>query len=218
MSADEKFVAAEVVLPIPSPSADLSAMPDLTARPPQSSVATVSSAPGTDSGAPARPSSDLTAQKSADVEVDGTTGQAENALPTATRGPLLQQPDEMLYRQVHPSWLREGRITSQVFNPFPKDKGLLSVTREEMTTAEATYSLFTSRGFFSVGVVAVKVEECSQTALEAYHDPEDKAGFEDPAHSVIDFRALINLDKERKRRAQVLADKAKQRGFIYRPS
>ena len=33
----------------------------------------------------------------------------------------------LLHRQVHPSWIQEGRITSQAFSPTPKDLGLLSV-------------------------------------------------------------------------------------------
>lgn len=217
MSAEDKVVTATTVLPTSSPTPDLPTVPDLVAPTQSAPPATVSSVPDADSGLPAPPSSASVAQKPTEAEVVGTTGPDLNS-PPAPRGLLLQQADEMLYRQVNPTWLREGRITSQVFNPFPKDKGLLSVTREQMTTAEATYSLFTGRGLLSAGVVAVKVEECSQTTLEAYHDPEDKVGFEDPAHSVIDFRTLINMDKERKRRAQVLADKAKQRGFVYRPS
>lgn len=217
MSAEDTPVTASAVPSTSSPSPDLSTVPELVVPTPPASLAIASSLQHADPGLPAPPSSALVAQRPTDAEVVGATGPDSNS-PPAPRGLLLQQADEMLYRQVNPTWLREGRITSQVFNPFPKDKGLLSVTREQMTTAEATYRLFTGRGLLSAGVVAVKVEECSQTALEAYHDPEDKVGIEDPAHSVIDFRTLINMDKERKRRAQVLADKAKQRGFVYRPS
>lgn len=216
MSAEDKAVTNSAVVSPLSPSSDSTAPPNKIAPGPPTLSAVVSSEQKADSELLARPDSALVTQTSI-AQIAETTGTNGNS-PPAPRGPLLQQATEMLYRQVNPTWQREGRITSQVFNPFPKDKGLLSVTREQMTSPEAAYNLFTSRGLLSVGVVAVKVEECSQTALDAYHDPEDKVGFEDPAHSVIDFRALIDMDKERKRRAQVLADKAKQRGFVYRPS
>lgn len=36
-------------------------------------------------------------------------------------------PESLLLRQVNPRWIREGRVTSQVFRPTPKDEKKLSV-------------------------------------------------------------------------------------------
>ena len=36
-------------------------------------------------------------------------------------------PDTLLFRQVNPGWIREGRVTSQAFKPTAKDEKKLSV-------------------------------------------------------------------------------------------
>ena len=133
------------------------------------------------------------------------------------RGSQLTDIQELLFRQVNPGWIQDGRITPQAFGPFPVDRGLLSVSRGALTTAQASYELFVGRGRQSVGVASVSVEECKQVDLLAYGDPEDQAGIEDPAHAVIDYRHLIANDKERKRKAKALSIKAQQRGFSYSP-
>ena len=43
------------------------------------------------------------------------------------------------FRQVNPRFVREGRITSQVFRPTPKDKKLLSVYDGDLITARDAY-------------------------------------------------------------------------------
>ena len=56
-------------------------------------------------------------------------------------GPQLTDPGEVLFRQVHPSWIQAGKPTSQAFRPTPKDRGLLSVSRSSKTTASAAFEL-----------------------------------------------------------------------------
>ena len=74
--------------------------------------------------------------------------------------------DSLLFRHVNPNFVREGRITSQVFKPTPKDKKLLSVYDGELITAQNAYMHYTVRlGFSSVGVVAVTPAECGQLAV-----------------------------------------------------
>lgn len=41
-----------------------------------------------------------------------------------------------LHRQVHPSWVQDGRATSQAFKPTPKDNGRLSVYDGDQMVAE----------------------------------------------------------------------------------
>ena len=38
---------------------------------------------------------------------------------------LLADDDEVLFRQVHPAFVRDGRPSSQAFRPTPKDEGSL---------------------------------------------------------------------------------------------
>lgn len=47
--------------------------------------------------------------------------------------------EELLFRQVHPSFVRDGRPSRQAFGPTRKDNGELSVSRESLTTPEAAY-------------------------------------------------------------------------------
>lgn len=39
----------------------------------------------------------------------------------------LSDAGELLHRQVHPNWIRDGRITSQAFRPTKKDDNKLSI-------------------------------------------------------------------------------------------
>jgi hypothetical protein len=52
---------------------------------------------------------------------------------------VLTDDGELLYRQVHPSFVRDGRPTSQAFRPTPKDENKLSVARGSLTTEKAAY-------------------------------------------------------------------------------
>jgi hypothetical protein len=62
----------------------------------------------------------------------------------------------LLLRQVHPSFVQAGRVTSQAFRPTPKDESLLSVYDGDQITAENSWSHFTSQNNCrSVGVMAV---------------------------------------------------------------
>jgi hypothetical protein len=61
-----------------------------------------------------------------------------------------------LYRQVHPSWVQAGRITSQVFKPTPKDENKLSAYDGDRISAEKAWIHYTRElSLSSCGVVAV---------------------------------------------------------------
>ena len=71
-------------------------------------------------------------------------------------------PGTLLLRHVHPNWIREGRITSQVFSPTPKDKKRLSVYDGDLMTAEEAYVHYTQQlGLPSLGVMAVPLQNAS---------------------------------------------------------
>lgn len=109
----------------------------------------------------------------------------------------LDDGDELLHRQVHPSFLQKGRVSSQAFRPTPKDEGMLSVSRGSLSSAEEAYLLYTGdKGLESVGVWSVTVGECAAVALHAFHDPVTEP-VPDPAHSFVDFRDATTSGTEK---------------------
>lgn len=72
----------------------------------------------------------------------------------------------LLFRQVNPSWVKLGRITSQAFMPTAKDRGRLSTYDGDRITAENSWRHYTRElGFRSAGVLAVTVGECEARAF-----------------------------------------------------
>ncbi len=53
-------------------------------------------------------------------------------------------PDTLLLRQIHPSFVQDGRVTSQAFRPTPKDELRLSVDDGDRVGAEASWKRFTA--------------------------------------------------------------------------
>ncbi len=93
-------------------------------------------------------------------------------------------PSSLLFRQVNPSWVRNGRISSQVFRPTSKDKKKLSACDGREITAKESYLHYTTRlGFASVGVVAVTAGECKQEQLPVVPDPQPEFS----EHVIVDF-------------------------------
>lgn len=118
-------------------------------------------------------------------------------------------PATLLLRQVHPNWIREGRITSQVFRPTPNDKKQLSMYDGNQVTAREAYAHYTQQlELSSVGVMAVTLAECQQQELPVVPDP---VPF--PAHVVIDFRAFSKA--EIKTKAKHLTRAARLRDWQY---
>jgi hypothetical protein len=138
-----------------------------------------------------------------------------NATPGLAPERKLADPTEMLLRQIHPSWIHDGRVASQAFRPTPKDEGLLSVSRGTLTSPESAFRLHTEvKRLPSVGVWGVSVAEAGLAKLVAYADPETGA-VEDPAHAVVDFRPLGSNAAERA--SKILAAKARERGPLFEP-
>jgi hypothetical protein len=125
--------------------------------------------------------------------------------------------DELLYRQVHPSFVRDGRPSSQAFRPTPKDDGQLSVARGSLTSAEDAYDHHTGAlGLASAGTWGITVGECQGQGLRARADPiaspPEKA---DPAHAVVDFSGVSKSQAEAK--GARLARSAGSRGRLHPP-
>ena len=123
-----------------------------------------------------------------------------------TKGPQLDDQTERLFRQVHPSWIQEGRPTSQAFRPTPKDQGQLSLARGAKTSAADAYALYTVRmGLKSAGVWALRVGDFTAQNIAVFADPID-GPVPDPAHAVADFAELD--DKQTRIRSQMLKARA----------
>ncbi len=117
----------------------------------------------------------------------------------------------LLFRQVHPSFIRAGRVTSQAFRPTPKDRSLLSVYDGDMLTPEDSWRHYTVvLGLVSVGAMAISVEECSDEGLPSRPDPEPF-----PEHAVVDFTGLSESQIEKKSKKLKVA--AETRGWQYAP-
>lgn len=115
----------------------------------------------------------------------------------------------LLHRQVNPSWVQQGRVTSQVFKPTPKDDRCLSVYDGDQVTALQAWQHYTTElGFASIGVLAVTVAECEAIELTAEPDPKPF-----PAHAVIRFDRCTSSQVEKKAKRLKAAGEA--RGWLY---
>lgn len=119
-------------------------------------------------------------------------------------------PKTLLLRQINPSFLQAGRVTSQAFRPTPKDENYLSVYDGDRIHPLASWQHFTSTpGCRSAGVMAVTLEECTAEKLSVNPD-----GAPFPEHVSIGFSAFGKSDIEKK--AKVLTRQAQTRGWLFR--
>ncbi len=115
----------------------------------------------------------------------------------------------LLLRQVNPTFIQAGRITSQVFRPTPKDENMLSVDNGDMISAEDAFVRFTSEpNCHSIGVMAVSKEECDQHELPVSEDGEPY-----PEHCSIDFSGFSK--KKVEKIAKFLKTLADRRGWQF---
>lgn len=130
---------------------------------------------------------------------------------------LLIDDAELMFRQVHPKHIENGLPTSQSFRPTEKDEGQLSVDREALTSAMASYNLFVTNGFLSSGVYGVTVGECRKENLPCLSDPltATEAHSANPAHAVINFNN--HSTKHWKIKSKRLKQNAVARGQLHPP-
>jgi len=119
-------------------------------------------------------------------------------------------PSTPLLRQIHPSFVQDGRVTSQVFRPTPKDENMLSVDNGSEISAEDSFDRFIATpNCTSVGVQAVIKQDCDDHEL-----PVEQNGEPYPEHCFIDYRAFTKKQIESK--AKLLRAQAGERGWLYR--
>lgn len=124
---------------------------------------------------------------------------------------LIKDENELLHRNANPAFIRDGRVTSQLFLLKSDDKGQLSVQQNSKAAPAVAYERYTARGFESAGIWSVTVDECSEIILSVYDDPLE----DDDSHAVIDLTAFNNT--QARNRTDKLANKARDRGCQYRP-
>lgn len=120
-------------------------------------------------------------------------------------------PDTYLWRQAHPNFMDGDKPTSQVFVPFPKDKGKLSVYDGDMIDAEDSYKHYTEvLKNASDSVWAISKKEADAEGVPAAPDPLPDFA----AHATLDFGAIPM--KECRKIAKRLKAFAVSRGCQYR--
>lgn len=123
--------------------------------------------------------------------------------------------DEVLLRQIHPSFLSGGRPASDRFRPQPSDAGRMSVDRSALATPSQSHFQYTSSGLASAAVFGVSVGEFAEESLSCYSDPlpATKSASANPAHAVVDFTPIP--EDRWKLISKRLAAKATARGQLH---
>ena len=130
-------------------------------------------------------------------------------------GDPLSEDAEVLFRQVHPSFIQNDQPSSQPFAPTPKDDNKLSVDRSALTTPAASYALHTGAGHASAAVYGVSVGEFQAEALPCISDPLEAADGEpaNVAHAYADYSG--HGISQQKLKAKRLKLKAVARGQLH---
>ena len=117
--------------------------------------------------------------------------------------------DTLLLRQIHPSFVQSGRVTSQAIRPTPTDEFLLSFYDGDRIEAQASWQHFVADpACRSAGVMAITRGQCLEQDL-----PVNADGVPFAEHVSIDFSAFEKAAIEKK--AKVLAKLAQVRGWLY---
>lgn len=123
----------------------------------------------------------------------------------------IDDPNELQFRQVNPSWMEEDGPSRLAFIPTKKDDGKLSLDRSATTTPKNSYDDFKSLGLNSDGVYGLTPQEMADEPcpVECFESPLEN----NPHHSHAEFKDLSNSEKKRK--SQDLRRKAVARGKLH---
>lgn len=138
--------------------------------------------------------------------------------PGVTR---LTNQDEILLRQVHPSWLVDGAPTKAAFHPTSKDEKKLSTLREAVGAEEAYRRWTVALKRASVGTYGIAVAEVNATTFERASDQiavgllavDDAVTQGVPDHASVVFTDLSK--EQRVQAARKLREHAVARGSLH---
>lgn len=119
--------------------------------------------------------------------------------------------EEQCYRNVHPSFIVSGRITSQAFHCTPKDNGQLSTARGSIVSAKKHYEEYKVL-HKTAGVCAVLRKDIYDNQLRWVDDSANLEGATPTGHAYIDFRAY--QDRAFRKKAKALSRCAM---MVYQP-
>ncbi len=127
----------------------------------------------------------------------------------------FENPNEVLFRQIHPSFIQDGKPSSQPFMPSPKDENKLSVDRSTISTARDSFERYTGDGFSSAAVYGMSVGELSRESIPCISDPikDDPQVSDNPAHALADYSQ--HNSNQQKLKAKRLKIAALARGQIH---
>lgn len=119
-------------------------------------------------------------------------------------------PETILLRQAHPKFMDGELPTSQVFYPFPKDEGKLSVYDGDQISPEDSYHHYTAiLANESHSVWGVSGAETQSEGVVPVADPLENF----PSHTLIDFQDMS--DKQCRKVAKKLKAHAMARGCLF---
>lgn len=103
----------------------------------------------------------------------------------------LEEKNEVLFRQIHPSFMEDNEPSSDRFRPSVRDQHRLSVDRSALTTAAEAHARFVSGGRKSVAVFGLSVGEFDAENIPCSEDPIPASANEpeNPAHALADYAA-----------------------------
>lgn len=124
----------------------------------------------------------------------------------------LTNAGEVLFRQIHPSFVENGVPSSQPFKPTEKDQNQLSLDRSSLTTAAKSHALYLESGLSSEAVFGLTVGEFTSETINCQSDPL-KGPPANPAHTLADYSAFTG--NQQKNIAKRLKLKALARGRLH---
>jgi hypothetical protein len=127
----------------------------------------------------------------------------------------IDDPQEVQFRQVNPSWVDEGHPTRQAFSPSTKDYGCLSLDRSISITAKQSFENFTALGLKSEAVYGIAASEFGEepNPIECHASPIEEDVYINPHHSHADFNGLSK--GQRKAKITELRRVALSRGKLH---
>ena len=137
------------------------------------------------------------------------------ALPVLEPGEqeILDQ-EEKCYRNVHPDFIVDGKITKQAFHCTPSDCKRLSTARSSVVSPKEHYEDFRSFHHRTAGVCAVIQKDIYDNQLRWVDDSCNLGDSAPRGHAFIDFRACES-ERELRKKAKVLSRCAE---MVYTPS
>lgn len=109
---------------------------------------------------------------------------------------VVEEGAELQWRQVHPTFLKNGVVSQEAFVGTPQDRDQASTVRSSKRTADEAYAHHTGAlQLSSAGTWAASVDEITQVGCRVIDDA-DCDDVDVPGHSYIDFAGLTKAAKK----------------------